>query len=365
MSAFILPGHANIFQRAVFSQQCKVEGRRRVVQQLRKRSEIAASATDLSGTSKGSNYDDDGTRVVPVVLFIHGTSEETVKGVYAIIDDNDEVMYVGMSRDVAASLEAHASYHPEEVSFVRVMTFAIPTAREMKLVVDAWIMDNETMPLGNAEEWYEVDEGLKQQVEVFTPLKEGDTAAIRSPFESNVLESIGTDDSDDTSNSDEDGNDTDNRDETLELTIESVDTVLNDVRPYLISDGGNISVVRVDAASGRVELRLEGACGSCASAATTMHLGVEKALRKQFGGRVGEIVAVDEPTTSDMVSIDRCEAALDSIRDVLHGLGAQVSVLEVDEDEVVVSYSGPNNLKLGVEQTLLERIGGVEIVTFE
>jgi hypothetical protein len=43
---------------------------------------------------------------------------------------------------------------------------------------------------------------------------------------------------------------------TYELTPENVDRVLDDVRPYLISDGGNVTVVAVE--DGVISLKLEG-----------------------------------------------------------------------------------------------------------
>lgn len=42
----------------------------------------------------------------------------------------------------------------------------------------------------------------------------------------------------------------------FELTKENVDMVLEDVRPYLISDGGNVDVVSVE--DGVVSLQLQG-----------------------------------------------------------------------------------------------------------
>lgn len=44
--------------------------------------------------------------------------------------------------------------------------------------------------------------------------------------------------------------------EQLDLTVENVDKVLENVRPYLISDGGNVDVVSVE--DGVVSLRLQG-----------------------------------------------------------------------------------------------------------
>lgn len=42
----------------------------------------------------------------------------------------------------------------------------------------------------------------------------------------------------------------------FELTAQNVDFVLEDVRPYLISDGGNVDVVSVD--DGVISLKLQG-----------------------------------------------------------------------------------------------------------
>ena len=46
----------------------------------------------------------------------------------------------------------------------------------------------------------------------------------------------------------------------MELTIDNVETVLDEMRPYLISDGGNVELVELDGPI--VKLRLQGACGS-------------------------------------------------------------------------------------------------------
>ena len=45
----------------------------------------------------------------------------------------------------------------------------------------------------------------------------------------------------------------------IEMDIASVDKALDEVRPYLIADGGNVEVVSVE--EGNVFLRLQGACG--------------------------------------------------------------------------------------------------------
>jgi Fe-S cluster biogenesis protein NfuA len=65
------------------------------------------------------------------------------------------------------------------------------------------------------------------------------------------------------------------------LTPEAVQAVLDDmVRPALQSDGGDISLVRVDENS--VYVRLIGSCSSCPSSIATMKMGVERLLMEEF-----------------------------------------------------------------------------------
>ncbi|AZB71618.1 NifU family protein [Synechococcus elongatus] len=66
--------------------------------------------------------------------------------------------------------------------------------------------------------------------------------------------------------------------ETLALTPENVETVLDELRPYLIADGGNVELVELDGPI--VKLRLNGACGSCPSSTMTLRMGIERKLRE-------------------------------------------------------------------------------------
>ena len=50
-------------------------------------------------------------------------------------------------------------------------------------------------------------------------------------------------------------------DSVLDLTEENVAMVLEEVRPYLVSDGGDCELVEVDGPT--VYLKLVGACSSC------------------------------------------------------------------------------------------------------
>lgn len=65
---------------------------------------------------------------------------------------------------------------------------------------------------------------------------------------------------------------------TLALTEPNVEQVLDELRPYLIADGGNVELVELDGPI--VKLRLQGACGSCPSSAMTLKMGIERRLRE-------------------------------------------------------------------------------------
>ncbi len=68
--------------------------------------------------------------------------------------------------------------------------------------------------------------------------------------------------------------------QTMELTTENVETVLDEMRPYLMSDGGNVELVELEGPI--VKLRLQGACGSCPSSAMTLRMGIERRLKEMI-----------------------------------------------------------------------------------
>ncbi|MGK7912659.1 MAG: NifU family protein [Synechococcus sp.] len=76
--------------------------------------------------------------------------------------------------------------------------------------------------------------------------------------------------------------------ETLELTPENVEKVLDELRPYLIADGGNVELVELDGPV--VKLRLNGACGSCPSSTYTLKMGIERKLRMS----IPDIIEVEQ-----------------------------------------------------------------------
>jgi len=74
----------------------------------------------------------------------------------------------------------------------------------------------------------------------------------------------------------------------LALTPENIETVLDEMRPYLMADGGNVELVEIDGPI--VKLRLQGACGSCPSSTMTLKMGIERRLREM----IPEIAEVEQ-----------------------------------------------------------------------
>jgi Fe-S cluster biogenesis protein NfuA len=73
------------------------------------------------------------------------------------------------------------------------------------------------------------------------------------------------------------------------LTIDNVERVLDELRPYLMADGGNVEIVELDGPV--VKVRLQGACGSCPSSTMTLKMGIERKLRESIP-EVTEVVQV-------------------------------------------------------------------------
>jgi Fe-S cluster biogenesis protein NfuA len=74
----------------------------------------------------------------------------------------------------------------------------------------------------------------------------------------------------------------------MEKTMkEKVEKVLNEIRPMLQRDGGDVELVSV--ANGIVKVRLQGACAGCPMSQMTLRNGIEKVLKE----KVPEIKAVE------------------------------------------------------------------------
>ena len=62
---------------------------------------------------------------------------------------------------------------------------------------------------------------------------------------------------------------------------EKVEAAIQDVRPGLQADGGDIELVSVDE-TGKVLVKLKGACNGCPMAQMTLKQGVEKYLKDKI-----------------------------------------------------------------------------------
>ena len=65
---------------------------------------------------------------------------------------------------------------------------------------------------------------------------------------------------------------------TEEITL-SIERALDEIRPFLESDGGNISLVGIEDDK-HVKVRLEGACVGCSVNQMTLKAGVETTIKK-------------------------------------------------------------------------------------
>lgn len=76
----------------------------------------------------------------------------------------------------------------------------------------------------------------------------------------------------------------------LELN-QRVESALDQIRPYLKADGGNVSLVEITPEM-VVKVELTGACKSCSMSVMTLKAGIEESIRRA----VPEIVSVESVT---------------------------------------------------------------------
>ena len=89
----------------------------------------------------------------------------------------------------------------------------------------------------------------------------------------------------------------------MSITLHQVNESLNDIRPYIESDGGYLELVEVDfnldedirmyygvkegEEAAIAKVRLSGACESCVMSAQTLRMGIERHLTQTFPEIVG------------------------------------------------------------------------------
>lgn len=73
---------------------------------------------------------------------------------------------------------------------------------------------------------------------------------------------------------------------------DQIEAILEQVRPALRMDGGNIEYVDFDEATGVLKVRLQGACQGCPMSQITLKMGIEMAMQEALPN-VKEVVAVE------------------------------------------------------------------------
>jgi len=76
--------------------------------------------------------------------------------------------------------------------------------------------------------------------------------------------------------------------------IEKVNVALEQLRPYLKEDGGDMELVDITD-EGVVQVRLLGACSDCSMSLMTLKAGLEEAVKK-VAPEITAVVAVDATT---------------------------------------------------------------------
>ena len=77
--------------------------------------------------------------------------------------------------------------------------------------------------------------------------------------------------------------------------LEQVEAALDTIRPYLETDGGNVSVEEITPEN-VVKLKLLGSCGSCPMSIMTLKAGIEQAIQKA----VPQITGVEAVNLTDI-----------------------------------------------------------------
>jgi len=311
----------------------------------------------------------DGKRVLPYKVLMAGLKGNSdVAGVFALMNKDykrgcagwEQCEHVGVSIDFEADLTQLAEeFGPEKFAHVRALSFMFPSEGAMQSIADDWrreaikaggkinvdpVSAAMEMPYDvNDDDDDEMDEDdvdfMEMTAEAMAMATGGGVAqsekagdGVVSPFEMPEAASVST-----------------MAEEKVPFNKENVDKVLDEVRPYLISDGGNVSVERVDEATRNVYLKLEGACGSCPSSTVTMQMGIERVLKEKFEN-LGEVLRVEDDKPKEL-SFEMVAAEVNRISPAIMAMGGTVEIVSVDGTSgiVEIKFSGASKVRQGLE----------------
>lgn len=66
----------------------------------------------------------------------------------------------------------------------------------------------------------------------------------------------------------------------MEMVEEKIKKIIDEIRPYLMNDGGNIEFIKYE--NNIVYIRLSGACKECQMIDFTLKDGIESAIKEEF-----------------------------------------------------------------------------------
>lgn len=311
-----------------------------------------------------------GKRVLPYKVLMAGLKgNSNVAGVFALLNSGykrgyagwENCEHIGVSFDLDADLTQLAEeLGPEKVAHVRAMSFIIPSEGAMQSIADDWrtetakaggkihfdpILAAMEMPFDsdNAVDYDDDDldeddlefmEMTAEAMSMSTGSSVVEDDSVVSPFEMPKPAAVTT-----------------SKEEKINFTKENVDKVLEEVRPYLISDGGNVSVERVDEQSRNVYLKLEGACGSCPSSTVTMQMGIERVLKENFEN-LGEVIRVEDADGAPKeLSFEMVATEVNRITPAITAMGGSVDIVSVDGSTGIVElrFKGASKVRQGLE----------------
>ncbi|CAE8626148.1 unnamed protein product [Polarella glacialis] len=145
---------------------------------------------------------------------------------------------------------------------------------------------------------------------------------------------------------------------TLPLTLENVNLVLEEVRPFLQKDGGDCEVIELDGPI--VKLEMQGSCSSCSSSAITLKNGIERTLLD----RIPEIFEVKAIMPGQKIPTEEeVNRILGSISPFLSASGGGLELIELllgedigDLPTIVVGMTGPPQKNKAIRQEVMRRI---------
>lgn len=76
---------------------------------------------------------------------------------------------------------------------------------------------------------------------------------------------------------------------TIEETLNNIEKALDEIRPFLMSDGGNIKLLSLE--ENIVKVQLQGACTGCSVNQMTLKNGVEATIKK-YAPHIKEVINV-------------------------------------------------------------------------